>query len=279
MRTEGATEATPDAGVPDDKRIVCRFKLPRDRNAYMALAAADGTYWVAGGYAHALYQYAADGHLLRSFEAPQPPGLVNHFYAGFQMLPDGHIVQANWTGHSAKDFKEGWKLIEFDAQGQVVWHWHVPCEQAGTINNVIVLDHLDPAVFNDDAGGILGPRKSRPRMRTILSTVAALALCCVGRAAGAADPARRVDFRYAPPAWQATICMPDDSDKALAGKQGEFLDEYGAGSKAEPFGLMIGHDVAGGSTWVGQHLLSATAPSCRRGSRPGRSRSRRSCLP
>lgn len=156
---DGATEATLDAGVPDDKRILRRFKLPHDRNAYMALAAADGTYWVAGGYAHGLFQYRADGTLLRTFEAPQPAGLVNHFYAGFQFLPNGHVVQANWTGHNAKDFKDGWKLIEFDRQGQVVWHWHVPPEQAGTINNVIVLDDLDPAVFNDDASGILGPQK------------------------------------------------------------------------------------------------------------------------
>ena len=152
---EGASEITLDASTPAEKRIVRQFKLPRPRNAYMALQSADGSYWVAGGYAHALYQYRADGRLLRSFEADQPPGFSNWFYAGFQMLKNGHVVQANWTGHSEKDFKEGWKVVEFDRGGKVVWHWHVPREQAGTINGLIVLDDLDPALPADDAEGVL----------------------------------------------------------------------------------------------------------------------------
>ena len=56
-----------------------------------------------------------------------------------------------------------------------------------------------------------------------------------------ARPARQVDFRYQPSTWQSAICMPDDPDKALAGKRGEFLDEYGGGNKAEPFALAIEH--------------------------------------
>ena len=153
---DGATEISIMPDVPEAQRIVRRFQLPRSRNAYMALKAADGTCWVAGGYAQGLFQYKPDGTLLREFKAAQPEGFSNWFYAGFQMLKNGHIVQANWTGHGAKDFKEGWKLIEFDADGKVVWHWHVPKEQAGTINGILVLDDLDTTVFNDDETGILG---------------------------------------------------------------------------------------------------------------------------
>lgn len=153
---DGATEISPRPDIPDTQRIVRRFKLPRPRNTYMALKAADGTYWVAGGYAQGLFNYTPGGTLLREFKAVQPEGFANWFYAGFQCLKNGHIVQANWTGHSARDFKEGWKLIEFDAAGKVVWHWHVPKEQAGTINGVLVLDGLDTASFNDDENGILG---------------------------------------------------------------------------------------------------------------------------
>ena len=54
--------------------------------------------------------------------------------------------------------------------------------------------------------------------------------------------------------------MPDDVDKALAGMHGEFLDEFGAGAKPEPFGLAIRHDVAGGSKWVWQRLVSPQVP-------------------
>ena len=90
------------------------------------------------------------------------------------------------------------------------------------------------------------------------TTVAATAR--VASPADTTEQTRRVDFRYSPPTWQAAICMPDDVDKALVGKQGEFLDEYGAGSKAEPFGLAIQHDLAGGSTWVEQRLFSPQVP-------------------
>jgi hypothetical protein len=31
----------------------------------------------------------------------------------------------------------------------------------------------------------------------------------------------RVDFRYAPPWWQSAICLPDDPDKILVGKEGQ----------------------------------------------------------
>ena len=75
-----------------------------------------------------------------------------------------------------------------------------------------------------------------------------------------ARPARQVDFRYQPPTWQSAICMPDDPDKALAGKRGEFLDEYGVDNTAEPFALAIEHDLAGGSTWIEQRLFSPRVP-------------------
>lgn len=156
---DGVAEITLESSTPAEQRIVRRFKLPRPRNAYMALKSADGFYWVAGGYAHALFQYRADGTLLRTFEAEQPTGFTNWFYAGFQLLANGHIVQANWTGHSEKDFKEGWKAVEFDGEGKIVWHWHASREQVGSINGLIILDDLDPARLNDDTHGVLRPMK------------------------------------------------------------------------------------------------------------------------
>jgi hypothetical protein len=155
----GAAEITLDPSAAEEQRIVRRFQLPRPRNAYMALKSADGTCWVAGGYTHALYQYRADATLLRTFEADQPPGFSNWFYAGFQLLQNGHVVQANWTGHNEKDFKEGWKAVEFDRDGRVVWHWQAPREQVGSINGLIILDDLDPALLNDDVYGVLRPEK------------------------------------------------------------------------------------------------------------------------
>src|ERR1700736_2583040 len=36
-----------------------------------------------------------------------------------------------------------------------------------------------------------------------------------------------IDFRYSPPWWQTLICLPDDPDKALVGKEGQLLFDYG----------------------------------------------------
>ena len=55
-----------------------------------------------------------------------------------EVLPNGNLVVANWTGHSGRDFRPGWKLIEFTPDGRVVWHWNA--EWAGTPNSLIVFD-------------------------------------------------------------------------------------------------------------------------------------------
>lgn len=159
---DGATEITLDPALQGGYKILRRFTMPRPRNAFMSTQAADGSYWVAGGYAHGLFNYKPDGTLIREFQANQPAGFANWFYAGFQILGNGHIVIANWNGHGAGDFKEGWKLIEFDASGAVVWHWHVPREIAGSINGVLVLDDLDMQVLDRDEKMVEGDSRVHP---------------------------------------------------------------------------------------------------------------------
>jgi len=41
------------------------------------------------------------------------------------------------------------------------------------------------------------------------------------------DDAKVVDFRYALPWWQTAICLPDDPDKTLVGKEGQLLFDFG----------------------------------------------------
>ncbi|MCX6880336.1 MAG: hypothetical protein NTW21_41995 [Verrucomicrobia bacterium] len=88
---DGATEISTKQN--ESATIIRRFQLPRPRCAYMALKAADGTCWLAGGYAQGLIQYGKDGKLLREFQAKQPEGLVNLFHAGFQFLGNGIMVR------------------------------------------------------------------------------------------------------------------------------------------------------------------------------------------
>ena len=58
------------------------------------------------------------------------------------------------------------------------------------------------------------------------------ALCSLVRAGGDGGPESdlgRADFRYAPPWWQSAICLPDDPDKILVGKEGQILLDFGQG--------------------------------------------------
>jgi len=135
---DGAYEVSLDKGLDAEKRLLRKFALPRPRNAYMAQYAPDGNLRLSGGYSKGFYVFNPQGILLKDLVFAQPEGLNNFFYAGFQILKNGHVVMANWTGHNAKDFKPGWKLIEFDQNDSVVWTWNEP--YGGTVNQVIVLD-------------------------------------------------------------------------------------------------------------------------------------------
>ena len=152
---DGAYEVSLEKGGEAEKRLVRKFTLPRPRNAYMALYAPDGKLLLSGGYSKGLFTFDAEGKLLKDTVLQQPEGLNNYFYAGFQILKNGHVVMANWTGHSEKDFKPGWKAVELDAEHRVVWTWNE--SYGGTVNQLLVLDDLDPARLNEDSGGVLGP--------------------------------------------------------------------------------------------------------------------------
>ncbi len=134
---DGAFECSLAGGLEPEQRLVKKFLLPRPRNSYMALYAPDGDkVYVAGGYSKGFFLYDTEGTLLGERVIEQPEGLHNYFYAGFQILDNGHIVMANWTGHGPKDYKPGLKLVEFDRDFKVVWSWNE--EFGGTVNQVIV---------------------------------------------------------------------------------------------------------------------------------------------
>ncbi len=154
----GVTEAAFDDSADGGGRIVRRVKLPRARNAFMALKAAGGNYLVGAGFAQAFFELTPEGKVVREFQAPMPAPLVNKFYAGFHVLKNGDVVACNWTGHGAPDSKLGWQMIQFDKEGKVVWKWHDP-QRAGTAVGVIVLDDIDAGAFNHDVDGVLGPAR------------------------------------------------------------------------------------------------------------------------
>jgi hypothetical protein len=74
------------------------------------------------------------------------------------------------------------------------------------------------------------------KRRTFFKTGGAL----IG-AAAAAEPARRapVDFRYAPPARQATFCFPDDPHKSLIGEDGDLRYGFDRNRKISHFPYVV----------------------------------------
>lgn len=79
----------------------------------------------------------------------------------------------------------------------------------------------------------------------------------LGRMLVAAEPSQVVDFRYSPPWWQTAICLPDDWQKTLVGKDGELLYDWGGG-RFHGFHTRISMGV-GESRWVRQGLQSPRA--------------------
>lgn len=66
------------------------------------------------------------------------------------------------------------------------------------------------------------------------------------------------DFRFAPPEWQTTICLPDDPHKTLVDRGGELLYHYRQGGRE--FGTRISLVVSDNVQWKGQNLLSPRVP-------------------
>ncbi|HEX2971769.1 MAG TPA: hypothetical protein VHP11_05520, partial [Tepidisphaeraceae bacterium] len=68
-----------------------------------------------------------------------------------------------------------------------------------------------------------------------------------------------VTFQYAPTRWQTSICLPDDWQKTLVGKEGELLYDWGGG-KYQGFKTRIGVRLEGNGEWVRQELVGAKLP-------------------
>lgn len=141
--------------------IVKTFALPEGAWAYQALRKPNGNLLVSGGYDPRLFELDPDGKVVSTMGGKASPDGVRlgyYFFGAMQVLPKGDIVVCNWTGHGANDSAKGAQLLQFNAEGNVVWQWHDPV-RAGSIHGVIVLDELDPSVLNDDVNFMLGPVK------------------------------------------------------------------------------------------------------------------------
>ncbi|MFA5815694.1 MAG: hypothetical protein WC865_08750 [Bacteroidales bacterium] len=70
----------------------------------------------------------------------------------------------------------------------------------------------------------------------------------------------KVDFRYTPPFWQSTICLPDDPYKTLVDEHGNLMIQPLPVSQHGQPRTLLGIDINDEAVWVGQHLISARIP-------------------
>ena len=94
------------------------------------------------------------------------------------------------------------------------------------------------------------------KLRILSSCVGVLMLGALAGFAKSADD-WTLDYRYAPAWWQTAICLPDDWQKSLVGKDGELLYDYVR--KTQTFDTKISLGVAG-QTWVKQELAAPRVP-------------------
>jgi hypothetical protein len=59
-------------------------------------------------------------------------------FTGFELLPNGHIVVANWLGHGPDH--DGTVLVEFDRDNRIVWRYGRP---HASFVEVVLLDQLE----------------------------------------------------------------------------------------------------------------------------------------
>ncbi|MDR2862704.1 MAG: hypothetical protein LBV54_02320 [Puniceicoccales bacterium] len=133
-----------------DGKVLREAPLPGGKDIYQVSELANGNWLAAAGYGGFIAEIDKDGKIVRRWGGkPEPEGVRYFFMSHFQVLKNGNIAVATWTGHGAKDSKKGQQVVEFDPAGNIVWKWH-DAALAGSIHGVFILDGLDPAQFYDD---------------------------------------------------------------------------------------------------------------------------------
>jgi len=80
------------------------------------------------------------------------------FFSGYQMLDNGDYLIANWQGHSAERNGQGYQLLQYSRQGELLWFFdQTAFPVTSSLNNLIALDHLDAGRLHDEPNGVLIP--------------------------------------------------------------------------------------------------------------------------
>jgi hypothetical protein len=148
-------EGSPEGGY------LREFPIGGFYHAWKAVALTNGHVMVSAGYGAFMIELDAAGQVVRRWggKAELPAEVNPFFYAMFQILPNSHVVLANWQGHGPGLGGSGVQLIEFDASGSIVWRWSDPA-RISSLQGIVVLDGLDTDRLHDEREGTMRPLAS-----------------------------------------------------------------------------------------------------------------------
>ncbi len=95
----------------------------------------------------------------------------------------------------------------------------------------------------------------------VLLAMPLILLAVVAEGVEQKEGALKVDFCYAPPTWQTSICLPDDWQKTLVSKDGSVLYDYPGGHLGFKTRIVAG--LAGRPEYVSQSLRAPRVPIIR----------------
>jgi len=138
--------------------LLHEWTVPGFRHAWKAVRLPNGHTLASAGYGAFFVELDASGAVVRKFAAKEdmPDTVHANFYATFQLLPNGHIVVANWQGHGPGHGASGIQLFELDEKAAIVWQWS-DAKIISSLQGVLILDGLDTAVLHDERNGIMAP--------------------------------------------------------------------------------------------------------------------------
>jgi outer membrane protein assembly factor BamB len=150
-----------------DSGVRTLFQIPDDVPAdsmLKALRVAPDRVIVSTGYAASLIVFdTTRGAVVQTIGGktqPEPAGLRRllspNFFSGYQILPSGNYLVANWQGHGPSHGGDGYQLLMYSAPGELVWTFdQTEYPFMTSLNNVIALDGLDTSRLHDERSGKL----------------------------------------------------------------------------------------------------------------------------
>jgi len=139
-----------------DGKYLREFPVEGFFHAWKSLRLPNGNLIVTAGYGAFVVELDPNGKILRKFGDKEqvPENVRPFFYAMFQLLPNGHVVVANWQGHGPGFGQSGVQLLEFNGAGEIVWSWSKP-DLISSLQGVLVLDGLDTSKLHDERSGVM----------------------------------------------------------------------------------------------------------------------------